>query len=137
MPGAKIGEGVGNFSDDSERLAGPDPRKDLTDVNGAAEKLRISVLGAGYLGVTHASCLAELGYDVLAVDADVARVRALSAGELPFFEPDLTLLLRRGLDVGRSASVPPIGRWHVSLTYTSYVSAHLSMPILIGLTYHS
>ena len=101
MPGAKIGEGVGNFGDHPERLAGPNPRKDLTNVNGAAEKSRISVLGAGYLGVTHASCLAELGYDVLAVDADVARVRALSAGELPFFEPDLTLLLRRGLDVGR------------------------------------
>ncbi len=63
--------------------------------------MRISVLGAGYLGVTHASCLAELGHDVLAVDADVARVRALSTGELPFFEPDLALLLRRGLDVDR------------------------------------
>lgn len=64
-------------------------------------KLRVSVLGAGYLGVTHASCLAELGFDVISVDADIARVNTLSAGELPFFEPGLDLLLRRGLATGR------------------------------------
>ena len=63
--------------------------------------LRVSVLGAGYLGVTHASCLAELGFDVIAVDTDMARIKALSAGELPFAEPGLELLLRRGLATGR------------------------------------
>jgi len=63
--------------------------------------LQVSVLGAGYLGVTHASCLAELGFDVFAVDTDIARVKTLSAGELPFSEPGLELLLRRGLATGR------------------------------------
>lgn len=65
------------------------------------ENSRISVFGAGYLGATHASCLAELGYDVLAVDTDSMRIKALSAGELPFFEPGLEALLRHGLDAGR------------------------------------
>ena len=63
--------------------------------------LQVSVLGAGYLGVTHASCLAELGFDVITVDTDIARVKTLSAGELPFSEPGLELLLRRGLATGR------------------------------------
>ena len=63
--------------------------------------LQVSVLGAGYLGVTHASCLAELGFDVIAVDTNMARVKALSAGELPFAEPGLELLMRRGLATGR------------------------------------
>jgi UDPglucose 6-dehydrogenase len=62
---------------------------------------RLTVLGAGYLGVSHAACLAELGFDVLAVDTDIARISALSAGDLPFFEPGLEPLLRRGLDSGR------------------------------------
>jgi UDPglucose 6-dehydrogenase len=62
---------------------------------------RLAVLGAGYLGVSHAACLAELGIDVLAVDTDGARISALSAGDLPFFEPGLEPLLRRGLDAGR------------------------------------
>lgn len=59
------------------------------------------MLGVGYLGVSHAACLAELGFDVLAVDTDAARIRALSVGDLPFFEPGLEPLLRRGLDSGR------------------------------------
>jgi len=62
---------------------------------------RLTVFGAGYLGVSHAACLAELGFDVLAVDTDGARIRALSAGDLPFFEPGLEPMLRRGLDSGR------------------------------------
>jgi UDPglucose 6-dehydrogenase len=62
---------------------------------------RLTVLGAGYLGTTHAACLADLGFEVLAVDIDAARVGELSAGRLPFFEPELEELLRRGLASGR------------------------------------
>ena len=62
---------------------------------------RLTVLGAGYLGTTHAACLAELGFEVVAVDIDAARVGELSAGHLPFFEPALEDMLRRGLASGR------------------------------------
>jgi UDPglucose 6-dehydrogenase len=62
---------------------------------------RLTVLGTGYLGTTHAACMAELGFEVLGVDIDEARISALSAGRLPFWEPDLEPLLRRGLDSGR------------------------------------
>jgi UDPglucose 6-dehydrogenase len=70
-------------------------------VTSGRPEISISVLGAGYLGVAHAACLAELGFEVLAVDTDAARVTALSAGKLPFFEPGLDPLLRRGLDSRR------------------------------------
>jgi UDPglucose 6-dehydrogenase len=55
--------------------------------------LRITVLGTGYLGATHAAGMAELGYQVLGMDIDEAKVATLSAGRVPFFEPGLEDLL--------------------------------------------
>ena len=63
--------------------------------------LRITVLGTGYLGATHAACLAELGFDVLGLDTNEAQVAALAAGRLPFHEPELEKLLEAGLRSGR------------------------------------
>lgn len=62
---------------------------------------RITVLGTGYLGATHAACLAELGFEVLGVDVDPAKVAALSEGQVPFFEPELEPLLRKHVESGR------------------------------------
>ena len=64
-------------------------------------KPRLSVIGTGYLGATHAVCMAELGYDVIGLDVDANKVARLSAGEVPFFEPGLDELLRKALDSGR------------------------------------
>jgi UDPglucose 6-dehydrogenase len=62
---------------------------------------RLTVLGTGYLGTTHAACMAKLGFDVLGVDTDMARIAALAAGRLPFHEAGLEPLLARGLTSGR------------------------------------
>jgi UDPglucose 6-dehydrogenase len=62
---------------------------------------RLSVIGTGYLGVTQAACMADLGFDVVAVDIVAARIELLAAGSLPFFEPGLAELVRKGLDSGR------------------------------------
>ena len=67
--------------------------------NGAQPKL--SVLGTGYLGATHAVAMVELGYDVIGLDVDEAKVARLTAGDVPFFEPGLPELLRKALDSGR------------------------------------
>ena len=61
---------------------------------------RLTVLGTGYLGATHAACLAELGFEVLGLDTDPVRIDRLAAGKLPFFEPGLEDLLQAGLDRG-------------------------------------
>jgi len=63
--------------------------------------MRMNVIGAGYLGATHAACMAELGHEVVAVDSDPAKVEALSAGRVPFFEPDLEPMLRKHAETGR------------------------------------
>jgi UDPglucose 6-dehydrogenase len=62
---------------------------------------RITVLGTGYLGATHAACLADLGFEVLGVDVDPAKVTALAEGHVPFFEPELEPLLRKHVEAGR------------------------------------
>ena len=63
--------------------------------------LRISVIGTGYLGLTHAVCMADLGHQVLAIDVDAEKVAKAARGETPFFEPGLEPLLRKNLDAGR------------------------------------
>ena len=63
--------------------------------------LRISVIGTGYLGLTHAVCMADLGHEVLAIDVDAEKIAKAARGEAPFFEPGLEPLLRKNLDAGR------------------------------------
>ncbi|MCC2336063.1 UDP-glucose dehydrogenase family protein [Cellulomonas wangsupingiae] len=67
----------------------------------AAQPLRLTVFGTGYLGATHAVAMAELGFDVIGVDVDQAKVDALAAGKVPFFEPGLPELLEKNLQTGR------------------------------------
>ncbi|WP_433196519.1 UDP-glucose dehydrogenase family protein [Nocardia sp. CA-107356] len=63
--------------------------------------MRCTVFGTGYLGATHAACMAELGHDVIGVDIDPGKVAKLSDGVVPFYEPGLEEVLRRNLDAGR------------------------------------
>lgn len=63
--------------------------------------MKISVIGAGYLGAVHALTLAHLGHDVIALDTDTARIAQLARGEVPFHEPGLAELLQEGHDGGR------------------------------------
>lgn len=63
--------------------------------------MRLTVIGTGYLGLTHAVCMADLGHQVLGLDADADKVRSAASGEVPFFEPGLEPLLRKNVDAGR------------------------------------
>ncbi len=63
--------------------------------------MKLSVIGAGYLGATHAAAMSSLGFQVVAIDRDAAKVEQLSRGELPFFEPGLSDLLEAELKSGR------------------------------------
>ena len=42
--------------------------------------MRMTVIGTGYLGATHAACMAELGHEVLGVDVDETKIEALKNG---------------------------------------------------------
>jgi UDPglucose 6-dehydrogenase len=62
---------------------------------------RLTVIGTGYLGATHAICMAARGYEVIGVDVDPAKVEALQSGQIPFHEPGLQELLVKVGDLGR------------------------------------
>lgn len=57
--------------------------------------LKITVIGTGYLGATHAAAMAELGFEVLALDVVREKIEMLERGETPMYEPGLEELLRR------------------------------------------
>src|SRR3954453_10690101 len=63
--------------------------------------MQLAVIGTGYLGTTHAACMAEIGHNVLGVDIDSAKVAKLQAGEVPFFEPGLENMVKENLASGR------------------------------------
>jgi UDPglucose 6-dehydrogenase len=52
--------------------------------------MRIAVIGLGYVGLVTAVCMARLGQRVVGLDTDTAKLRALEAGETPFYEPGLS-----------------------------------------------
>ncbi|WP_431982896.1 UDP-glucose dehydrogenase family protein [Streptomyces qinglanensis] len=55
---------------------------------------KITVIGLGYLGATHAAAMAELGFEVLGLDVVPEKMRKLEQGQAPMFEPGLEDLLR-------------------------------------------
>jgi UDPglucose 6-dehydrogenase len=65
--------------------------------------MRISMVGAGYVGLVTGACLAELGHRVTCLDLDAAKIAALRQGQVPIHEPGLDELVRRNLSAGRLA----------------------------------
>lgn len=63
--------------------------------------MEIAVIGAGYVGLTTAACLTELGHTVACADNDLAKLELLQRGELPFFEPGLAEIVHRSVSSGR------------------------------------
>ncbi len=62
--------------------------------------MKLSVIGTGYLGATHAAAMAELGHEVLGVDIDETKVARLAAGQVPFYEPGLAEFLAKHVASG-------------------------------------
>jgi UDPglucose 6-dehydrogenase len=63
--------------------------------------LKISIVGAGYVGLTTAACLAEIGHNVLCSDSDQARLALLQEGKVPFYEPNLAQLVAKNRQLQR------------------------------------
>ncbi|WP_145910391.1 UDP-glucose dehydrogenase family protein [Kitasatospora viridis] len=63
--------------------------------------MRVSVIGCGHLGTTHAAAMAELGHEVIGIELDQEKCLLLAAGQAPFFEPGLAELLARHTASGR------------------------------------
>ncbi|MFF4305520.1 UDP-glucose dehydrogenase family protein [Streptomyces sp. NPDC001601] len=63
--------------------------------------MKLTVIGCGYLGATHAACMAELGHEVLGMDCDMDKVHVLNSGKAPFHERGLDEMLARHTASGR------------------------------------
>ena len=65
--------------------------------------MKITVYGAGYVGLVAAACFAEVGHEVLAVDPNPERLQALQQGRVPFVEAGLDALVARCIASGKLA----------------------------------
>jgi len=64
-------------------------------------KLRITVIGCGYVGLVTGTCLAEVGHQVVCTDNDRERISSLKAGVVPIYEPHLDALLASNMRENR------------------------------------
>ena len=78
----------------------PNTTADATNGAAAADMRRIAVIGAGYVGLTAAACLALLGHRVVCADTDVGKVDRLRGGRVDIHEPLLANLVTAGLSTG-------------------------------------
>ena len=76
--------------------------------------MQISVIGCGYLGAVHAACMVSLGHEVVGIDIDPGKIKALANCEAPFFEPGLPELLRTAMATGRLSFSTDIADAHGS-----------------------
>jgi UDPglucose 6-dehydrogenase len=65
--------------------------------------VKVTVIGLGYLGATHAVAMAELGHEVIGIEPDSFKLESLKAGILPFHEPGLDKALTKVLSENRIA----------------------------------
>src|SRR5262245_7585060 len=72
--------------------------------------IRVTMLGTGYVGLVTGACLADLGCKVVCSDIDARTIELLGRGEIPFYEPGLAELVRRGRDNGRLTFDPQPSR---------------------------
>ena len=55
--------------------------------------MRLTVIGAGYVGLVSGACFADFGHDVICVDSDAGKIAMLRDGKTPIYEPDLDRLI--------------------------------------------
>ena len=63
--------------------------------------MKISVIGAGYVGLVTGGCLAEIGHEVVCADNDATKLQVLEAGGLPIYEPGLDKVITKVRKEGR------------------------------------
>ncbi len=63
--------------------------------------MKITMIGAGYVGLVTGACFAEFGHQVTCVDKDKDKINALLNGGIPIYEPGLDALVKKGVNAGR------------------------------------
>lgn len=63
--------------------------------------MRVCVIGTGYVGLVTGVCLAHVGHDVICIDNNEEKVKLLTSGQSPIYEPGLSELMKSGMESGR------------------------------------
>ena len=80
------------------------------DAAGSEEnRVRICVVGSGYVGLVTGACLADFGMDVVCVDQDESKIAQLQAGRIPIYEPGLGTLVAKNEEAGRLSFTTELG----------------------------
>lgn len=69
--------------------------------NTSGKRMKVTIVGTGYVGLVTGACLAEIGNDVFCVDVDPRKIEILNNGGVPIHEPGLQEMLRRTRAAGR------------------------------------
>src|SRR5213079_538144 len=64
-------------------------------------KMRVTIVGTGYVGLVTGACLADFGHVVTCVDKEKAKVARLNEGRIPIYEPGLAAIVERNAKAGR------------------------------------
>ncbi|HEV7306944.1 UDP-glucose 6-dehydrogenase [Ensifer sp.] len=63
--------------------------------------MKVTMIGAGYVGLVSGVCFADFGHDVVCLDKDESKIDALMQGRIPIFEPGLEQLVASNVASGR------------------------------------
>jgi UDPglucose 6-dehydrogenase len=63
--------------------------------------MKLAIIGSGYVGLVTGACFAEMGNEVICVDADAAKISALEQGRIPIYEPGLQDFVKRNFEENR------------------------------------
>jgi UDPglucose 6-dehydrogenase len=107
--------------------------------------MKIAIIGSGYVGLVTGACFAQVGHEVICVDNDERKVKALNSGRIPIYEPGLEQMVLRNVAARRlqfSGSIeygvdnsevvfiavptPPRGDGSVDLTYIEQVAREIA-----------
>ena len=63
--------------------------------------MKITIIGAGYVGLVTGTCFSEFGHEVMCIDKDIQRIKELQEGTMPIYEPGLESLVKKNVEEQR------------------------------------